>query len=80
MSTTIVLPTRVFKFNGLTLPDVDNTMPPEQVIAEYARSYPQLAFATLSDPVVSADGSEITFTCEPPPAKTKGAGHVAANG
>ncbi|HZR33788.1 MAG TPA: PRTRC system protein C [Nevskia sp.] len=69
---TIITPKRTFKFNGITLQDVDPTMTPEQVIEAYTPNYPSLAYCVVGEPQVADDGSEITYVIDKPPAKTKG--------
>lgn len=72
MAATIVVPTRVFKFNGLTFPDVDPGMSPQQVFDQLAVNYPFLATAVITGPEISPDGAEIAYKAESPPAQTKG--------
>lgn len=67
----IIQPTRVFRMNNIRLADPDPAMPPDEVRALYADSYPHLAAATVEGPTIS-DTNELHFTFAPPPAKTKG--------
>lgn len=67
----IVAPTRVFKMNNIRLADPDPTMPPDDVRALYADSYPHLAAASVEGPTVS-DTNELVYDFRAPEARTKG--------
>lgn len=66
----IVRLTRVFKMGSVRLTDPDPSLTPEEVVRLYSANYPHLAHATLSDP--RAEGEELVYEIQKPPAKTKG--------
>lgn len=63
--------TRVFTTGSLQLQDIDPNLPPEDILKLYALNYPQLANATLADPIIK--GQELHYAIENAvPVKTKG--------
>jgi PRTRC genetic system protein C len=52
---------RIFSFSGLTLPDPDKTMLPEDVKAVYSQQYPELATASIEGPEVVGDKLRYVF-------------------
>ena len=47
---TITPAARIFTYSGLTLPDPDSRLSPEDVKAAYATQYPELATAAINGP------------------------------
>lgn len=47
--------------NSITLPDPDDTMSPEQVLAFYMNQYPELVSATVSTPEYDDDKAVYSF-------------------
>lgn len=57
-----VTPTqRIFSYAGLTLPDLDRRMQPEEIKAAYSTQYPELATAVISGPKAVGDKLRHTF-------------------
>lgn len=61
---------RVFKMGVTILDDPDPASAPIDALKLYIAAYPQLASATLSDPV--EEGGRLVFDVIKPPARTKG--------
>ncbi len=55
MAAVIVSLSRVFRYDGIDLPDPDVSASPEEVLAHYAQQYPRLAGGKVVEPVVEAD-------------------------
>lgn len=51
--------TRVFKYNGITLPDPGNAMTPEEVRDLYSATYAELATAAIEGP--ESKGNQLVF-------------------
>jgi PRTRC genetic system protein C len=52
---------RSFAFAGLTLPDLDARMSPEEIKAAYSVQYPELATASIEGPEVVGDRLRYQF-------------------
>lgn len=52
---------RVFSYAGISLPDLDRAMPPEEVKASYAHQYPELATASINGPEAVGDTLRYEF-------------------
>ncbi|WNL48497.1 PRTRC system protein C (plasmid) [Dyella sp. BiH032] len=65
------LPRRFRLPTGTTLPDVDPTMTPEQVLAALVPNYPYVANATLGEP--TEEGGALVYPIRKPTVQTKGA-------
>ncbi len=52
---TITPATRIFAYHGLTLPDPDCRLSPEEVRTAYAIQYPELATAAINGPEAVGD-------------------------
>lgn len=61
MALTAVPLVRVFKYQGMDLPDVSPTMSPEQVRDSLTPVYPDLATAAVEGPVMEAGRQVFTF-------------------
>lgn len=61
---------RVFRLSSLELADPAPDLPPEDAVKMYQTSYPQLAVAQLSEPVI--DKGLIIYTIAKNEVKTKG--------
>jgi PRTRC genetic system protein C len=46
---------RHFEFNGLRLPDIDPTLPPEEIRTLYSHQYPDIATASITGPEAVGD-------------------------
>lgn len=51
---------RVFKYNGLTLPDPSINMTPEEVRDLYSATYAELATASIDDP--ETKGNQLIYS------------------
>lgn len=61
MSVTVSPCPRIFSYVGLTLPDPNINLPPEDVKAIYAGQYPELATAAIDGPEAIGDKLLYTF-------------------
>lgn len=61
MSVTVTPCPRVFSYAGLTLPDPNVTLSPEEVKAIYAGQYPELATAAINGPEAIGDKLRYEF-------------------
>ena len=61
---------RVFKLGNLELPDLDDSMTPEQVVALHVRAYPTFKDAEVAAPIV--DGDKYVYEILKPKVGTKG--------
>ena len=52
---------RIFSYAGLTLPDLDRQMLPEEIKAAYSVHYPELATAAINGPEVVGDKLRYEF-------------------
>jgi PRTRC genetic system protein C len=52
---------RVFRYNGVRLPDPDPKLTPEEVRAAYTNQYPELATASITGPDGSGDQLRYDF-------------------
>ncbi len=52
--------TRVFKYNGLTLPDPSSNMTPEEVRDLYSATYAELATASIDAP--ETKGNQLIYS------------------
>jgi PRTRC genetic system protein C len=50
---------RHFEFNGLRLPDIDPTLPPEEIRTLYSHQYPDIATASITGP--EAVGNKLVY-------------------
>ena len=50
--------TRVFRFNGKELPDIDPKLPPEGIMELYSKQYPSLTSGEISGPEYGEEGQE----------------------
>jgi PRTRC genetic system protein C len=55
MAAVILSLTRVFRHEGIDLPDPDPSMEPGEVLAHYTQQYPRLAGGKVVEPVVEGD-------------------------
>jgi len=53
---------RHFEFNGLRLPDIDLTLPPEEIRTLYSHQYPDIATASITGPEAVGDKLVYRFT------------------
>ena len=58
---TITPAARIFTYSGLTLPDPDSQLSPEDVKAAYATTYPELATAAINGPEAVGDKLRYEF-------------------
>jgi PRTRC genetic system protein C len=52
---------RIFTYNGVTLPDPNPTLAPEQVREMYVPTYPEFTTAAIEGPAATDRGMEYTF-------------------
>lgn len=52
---------RTFSYAGISLPDLDRAMPPEEIKAAYAHQYPELATASINGPEAVGDTLRYEF-------------------
>lgn len=55
MTAVVLTLARVFRYDGIDLPDPDPTASPEEVLAHYSQQYPRLAGGKVIDSVVEGD-------------------------
>ncbi len=57
-----VTPTeRIFSYAGLSLPDLDRKLSPEEIKAAYSNQYPELATAAINGPEAVGDKLRYEF-------------------
>ena len=66
----VFVPERVFRMNGVDLPDPAPDLEPQEALQLYARQYPHLRRATLADPQMEDD--VMIYEVEKAPVQTKG--------
>lgn len=52
---------RIFSYAGITLPDLNSQMSPEEIKAAYANQYPELATAAINGPEAVGDKLRYEF-------------------
>jgi PRTRC genetic system protein C len=52
---------RIFSYQGITLPDLDCRLSPEEVKAAYSTQYPELATAAINGPEAVGDKLRYEF-------------------
>jgi len=52
---------RIFSYHGITLPDPDRRLSPEEVKAAYSTQYPELATAAINGPEAVGDKLRYEF-------------------
>jgi len=58
---TITPATRIFSYAGISLPDLDKNMGPEEIKAAYSMQYPELATAAINGPEAVGDKLRYEF-------------------
>ena len=58
---TITPASRIFSYAGISLPDLDRNMPPEETKAAYSMQYPELATAAIQGPEAIGDKLRYEF-------------------
>ena len=58
---TITPAARIFSYAGISLPDLDRNMPPEEIKAAYSMQYPELATAAIQGPEAIGDKLRYEF-------------------
>ena len=58
---TITPASRIFSYAGISLPDLDRNMPPEEIKAAYSMQYPELATAAIQGPEAIGDKLRYEF-------------------
>lgn len=53
--------TRVFRYNGVDLPDPNTSFTPKQVAENYANAYPELLNMSIEGPEIKGDKAIYTF-------------------
>lgn len=66
----VFVPERVFRMNGVDLPDPAPDLEPQEALQLYARQYPHLRRAMLADPQM--EGDVVIYEVEKAPVQTKG--------
>ncbi|WP_347990296.1 PRTRC system protein C [Methylomonas sp. AM2-LC] len=69
-SSQVIKPMRIFKMGAVRLNDPAPELPPQEAIKLYSASYPHLAQAELSEPVLM--GEELHYSVVTHEVKTKG--------
>jgi PRTRC genetic system protein C len=52
---------RIFGFAGITLPDIDRNMSPEEIKAAHSVQYPELTTAAINGPEIVGDKLRYEF-------------------
>ena len=58
---TITPASRIFSYAGISLPDLDRNMGPEEIKAAYSLQYPDLATAAINGPEAVGDKLRYEF-------------------
>ena len=58
---TITPASRIFSYAGISLPDLDRHMPPEEIKAAYSMQYPESATAAIQGPEPIGDKLRYEF-------------------